>query len=91
VELLVILPLPLEQCHAVVESLRLNYPLYANPNWSVFDDYGSGHVLYAPKQSWIGIDEAGVVQYVWRLGDDGELRRVPLPLEALEAFEAALA
>jgi hypothetical protein len=29
VELMVILPLPLEQCRAVVESLALPYPLYA--------------------------------------------------------------
>lgn len=31
VELVAILPLPMDQCHTVVESLKLNYPLYANP------------------------------------------------------------
>jgi peroxiredoxin len=88
---MVILPLPLEQCQAVVESLELTYPLYANPGWSVFEDYGTGHVLYAPKQSWIGIDDTGVVRYVWRLGREGGLGRVPLAVEALDAFEASLA
>ena len=54
-----ILPLPLEQCRAVVESLGLPYPLYANPDWSVFETYGTGHVLYAPKQTWFGVDAGG--------------------------------
>jgi hypothetical protein len=84
---MVILPLPLEQCRSVVESLQLPYPLYANPDWSVFEAYGTGHVLYAPKQTWVGVDRAGIVRYVWRIGDSGGLRRVPLALEALQAFE----
>jgi hypothetical protein len=84
---MVILPLPLEQCAAVVESLGLPYPLYANPDWSVFETYGTGHVLYAPKQTWVGVDASGMVRWVWRVGDDGGLRRVPLALEALAAFE----
>ena len=89
---MVILPLPIEQCRAVVESLELNYPLYANPDWSVFEAYGTGHILYAPKQCWVGVDEDGVVRHVWRVGaDDGTYQGVPLPLEALEAFEATRA
>ena len=88
---MVILPLPLEQCQAVIDSLELNYPLYANPDWSVFEAYGTGHVLYAPKQCWVGVDADGTVRYVWRIGDEGALRRVPLALEALDAFEASLA
>ena len=87
---MVILPLPVDQCRAVVESLGLNYPLYSNPDWSVFHDYGTGHVLYAPKQTWVGVDGSGVVRYVWRIGDEGGLRRVPVALEVLEAFEATL-
>lgn len=90
VELMVILPLPLDSCQAVVEALELPYPLYANPDWSVFEAYGAGHVLYAPKQSWVGVDASGVVRWVWRLGDAGGLRDVPLALEALAAFEKAL-
>lgn len=84
---MVILPLPLEQCREVVESLALPYPLYADPDWSVFEAYGTGHVLYAPKQTWVGVDASGTVRWVWRVGDDGGLRRVPLALEALQAFE----
>ena len=84
------MPLPLEQCRAAVDSLELNYPLYANPDWSVFEAYGTGHVLYAPKQTWIGIDGDGVVRWTWHIGDEGRLRRVPLAIEALDQFSAAL-
>jgi hypothetical protein len=52
----------------------------------VFETYGTGNVLYAPKQTWVGVDPAGTVRWVWRIGDDGGLRRVPLALEALQAF-----
>ena len=41
-------------------------------------------------QSWVGVDASGVVRWVWRLGDAGGLRDVPLALEALAAFEKAL-
>lgn len=88
---MVVLPLPLDECRLVVESRELPYPLYANPNWSVFEAYGTGHVFYAPKQSWVGVDAAGIVRWVWRLGDEGGLRDVPLGLEALAAFDDALA
>ena len=54
----------------------------------MFEAYGAGHILYAPKQSWVGIDENGIVRYVWRVGDDRVYGPVPLALEALEAFEA---
>ena len=53
----------------------------------MFETYGTGHVLYAPKQTWVGVDAGGIVRWDWRIGDDGGLRRVPLALEALEAFE----
>jgi hypothetical protein len=42
-----------------------------------------------PKQTWVGVDAAGIVRYVWRIGDSGGLRRVPLALEALQAFAEA--
>ena len=86
---MVLLPLPMDQCKAVVESPQLPYLLYADPDWSVFTQYGTGHVLYAPKQTWVGVDASGVTRWVWRVGDAGGLRRVPLALEALAAFDEA--
>ena len=87
---MVVLPLPLEQCQAVVESLRLPYPLYADPHGDVYRAFDTDHILYAPKQGWIGIDEAGAVRYRWRQGAGGEMVKVPFGLDALEGFEAAL-
>ncbi len=85
---MVILPLPLAQCHEIVESLGLNYPLYSDPQWRVLEAYGTGHILYAPKQSWVGIDSDGTVRYVWRQGADQSIQPVPLALEALDEFQA---
>ena len=85
---MVILPLPLAQCQEIVESLGLNYPLYSDPQWRVFDAYGTGHILYAPKQSWVGVDSAGTVRYMWRQGADQAIQPVPLALEALDEFQA---
>ena len=85
---MVILPLPLAQCHEIVESLGLNYPLYSDPEWRVFEAYGTGHILYAPKQSWVGVDSVGTVRYVWRQGADQGIQTVPLALEALDEFQA---
>ena len=88
---MVILPLPLAQCQEIVENLGLNYPLYSDPEWRVFEAYGTGHILYAPKQSWVGVGPDGTVRYVWRQGADQAIQPVPLPLEALHAFQAARA
>ncbi len=83
-----ILPLPLAQCHEVVDSLGLNYPLYSDPQWRVFQAYGTGHILYAPKQLWVGVDSEGTVGYVWRQGADRRIQPVPLALEVLDEFQA---
>ena len=72
----------------MVESRNLSYPVYANPDWSVFDDYGTGSILFGPRQCWFGVGPDGVVRYVWRHGPG--TATVPMPLEALAAFEAAL-
>ena len=85
---MVILPLPLAQCQEIVESLGLNYPLYSDPQWRVFEAYGTGHILYAPKQSWVGVDSAGTVRYMWRQGADQAIQPVPPALEALDEFQA---
>ena len=88
---MVVFPLPIEQCRAVVEARQLPYPLYADPDWSLFEAYETGHILHAPKQSWVGIDPDGAVTWMWRSGStDADARRVPMPLEALDAFEASL-
>lgn len=84
-----ILPLPMDDCQEVVESLQLPYPLFANPDWSVFEAYGTGHLIHAPKQAWIGIDPEGLVRYTWFLGTVGRIGRVPLALEALDQFDEA--
>ena len=84
---MVILPLPLAQCQEVVESLGLNYALYSDPDWRVFEAYGTGHILYAPKQSWVGVDPDGTIRYLWQHDADHALQRVPLPLEVLDEFQ----
>ena len=82
--------LPLEQSRFITESMKLPYPLYSDPDWNVFETYGTGHVLFGPKQAWFGIDRDGTVRYVWRSGENGKTGRVPLPLEVLEQFKRAL-
>lgn len=88
--MLVVFSLTEEQGRAVVESMKLPYPLYMDPDWKVFEDYGTGHVLFGPKQAWVGIDGNGIIRYLWRSGENGKTGRVPMPLEALEQFERAL-
>jgi peroxiredoxin len=70
------------QTEHVKEVLGLNYPLYSDPSWDMFEAYGVGYSLGAPKASWVIIDAEGTVQWAWRrLGETG---RVPTPLEALD-------
>jgi peroxiredoxin len=87
---LVVFSLPLDQSRAIVEGMKLPYPLYSDPDWTVFETYGTGHILFGPKQAWFGIDGDGTIRYTWRSGQNGKTGRVPLPLEALAEFERAL-
>ncbi|MGD9798737.1 MAG: redoxin domain-containing protein [Acidimicrobiia bacterium] len=60
----------------------LEYGLHADPTWGLYRAYGTGHVLFAPRQAWAIVDGEGVVRWLWRLGDAGGTR-VPLPSEVL--------
>ena len=85
------LSLTTDQCRAIIDDMPLRYPLYSDPDWTIFDDYSTGHVLFAPKQTWTVIDADSVVRWTWRAGDPGKGRRVPMPLEVLEAARSVLA
>lgn len=84
------LSLTTDQCLAIIENMSLTYPLYSDPDWKIFDDYSTGHVLFAPKQTWTVVDADGVVRWTWRAGEQGKGRRVPMPLEVLEQARSVL-
>ena len=90
IELITVFSLPHEQSRAIVEMMKLPYLIYSDPDWTVFETYGTGHLLFGPKQAWFGIDRDGVVRYAWRSGQNGKTSRVPLPMEVLESFSRAL-
>ena len=45
----------------------------------MFEDYGTSHTLFAPKQAWVAIDATGIVQWIWRAGDLSGYGTVPMP------------
>lgn len=85
-----VLSLPIGQCRALIEHMGLPYPLWSDSDWKVFDDYGTGHVLFAPKQAWMVIDADGILRWTWRSGEAGKSRQVPMPLDVLEEARSAL-
>ena len=85
-----VLSLRTEQCQALIDSMSLTYPLYADPDWKIFDDYCTGAVLFAPKQAWMAIDSDGIIRWTWRAGELGKGRRVPMPLEVLHDVRSVL-
>ena len=83
VELAVVMSTTEDESLEIIRNLGLPYPLYSDPSWQVFEDYGTGHILFAPKQSWVILDRAGIVRWVWRSGQGGSTGRVPMPREIL--------
>jgi peroxiredoxin len=71
------------QTAGVVEHLDLNYPLYSDESWKIFHDYGTGHVLSAPRQAWMIVDADGIVRWTWRSGQRGARGGVPMPRDVL--------
>ena len=51
----------------------------------MFEDYGTSHTLFAPKQAWVAIDATGIVQWIWRAGDRSGYGTVPMPRDVLAA------
>jgi len=74
----------------VIEHLGLPYALFADPTWKVFEDYGTGHVLFAPKQTWVAIDGEGILRWIWRSGERSRSGGVPMPREVLEDVRPVL-
>ena len=74
-----------EQSDAVIDALELNYPLYSDPAWDIYNAYGTGHVLMATKQAWAIVDGDGVIRWTWFSGQDesAEGVAVPMPMEVL--------
>lgn len=67
----------------ISQTQGLSYPLHSDPTWDLYRAYGTGHVLMAPRQAWAIVDGAGIVRWIWRLGDSTESHRVLLPSEVL--------
>jgi peroxiredoxin len=87
VNLAVILSTTEAQTLGVVDHLSLNYPLYSDESWQIFHDYGTGHVLTAPRQAWVILDADGIVRWTWRSGQRGSSGTVPMPLEVLSVVD----
>jgi peroxiredoxin len=82
-QLAVILSTTEAQTVGVAENLGLTYPLYSDRSWKVFHDYGTGHILLAPRQAWVIVDGDGTVRWTWRSGQRGASRAVPMPRQVL--------
>jgi peroxiredoxin len=67
----------------IPETQGLSFLLHSDPSWDLYRAYGTGHVLFAPRQAWVIIDGEGIVRWVWRLSEAGG-SKVPLPSEVLE-------
>jgi peroxiredoxin len=67
----------------IPDTQGLHYPLHSDPGWDLYRAFGTGHVLFAPRQAWVIIDAEGIVRWTWRLSEAGG-SRVPLPSEVLE-------
>ena len=51
----------------------------------MFEDYGTSHTLFAPKQAWVAIDANGIVRWIWRAGERSGYGTVPMPRQVLDA------
>lgn len=68
---------------AIATEAGLRYPLWSDPTWELFRAYGTGHVLYAPRQAWAVIDAGGVLRWAWRLSEAADGAVLPLPSAVL--------
>lgn len=55
----------LEMTSFVAEVLRAPYPVLSDPEWSVFQRYGTGSAMGVPLPASFVLDAAGVVRFAW--------------------------
>jgi peroxiredoxin len=77
--LVVVVPTTLEEAQNMVDSWALPYPLYADPDCTVFEEFDCGY-MGPPLHGWIVLDEDCVVRYVFRTVETLEL---PLPMPSM--------
>lgn len=79
VEVMVVASTTVEHCREFADALGLNFPLYADPDWSVFRAFGSGRLGSLPLHAWALLDSRGVVRWVWRFHGDDPEAALPMP------------
>jgi peroxiredoxin len=57
------------QANDVVDSLGFPYPVFIDPQWSLYKAYDTGFIGGCPMPAWILIDGAGTIRYLWRAHD----------------------
>jgi peroxiredoxin len=67
VEVVVVFACTQSQAAQVVETLDLPYPIYADPEWSLFKAFEAGFNIGAPRRAWVVVDSEGIIRYAWRV------------------------
>lgn len=70
-ELLVVFPVKPEQATAVVDELGLPYPVYADNDWILFNQYETRFSAGPPLPAWVVVDVDGIIRYLWRATEGG--------------------
>ncbi|MET0985668.1 MAG: redoxin domain-containing protein [Steroidobacteraceae bacterium] len=63
---LVVIAGPHHQARAMQEILGLNYTLYGDPDFTLFEEFETRFSGGLPMPAWIIADENGVIRYLWR-------------------------
>jgi peroxiredoxin len=66
-EFFVVFPINVSQAVQLEEGLGFSYPIYADPDWELFNTMQTGFALGHPKRCWIVVDAEGIIQFVWRV------------------------
>jgi peroxiredoxin len=88
--LAVVLPTSTDNGHQLAEAMELKYPLYCDPTWQIFQDYGTGHGGPLPSQAWAILDAEGVIRWIWRAkARDSKVwtESVPMPMAVLKVVD----
>lgn len=64
-------PVDRDLTDVIVDQLELPYPIYADPDYSLFAEYQTRFSAGPPLPAWIVIDADGVIRYVWRATEGG--------------------
>jgi peroxiredoxin len=62
---LVVSSTDLEMTSYVAEVLRAPYPIFSNPDWSVFKTYGVGSGFGIPLPGTFVLDAQGIIRWSW--------------------------